>query len=383
MSQDPQTNTISYGSGSSCFASTNTSTAVDSLHIAAIFIIIACSLLGVTLPILSQAYFKHGIHSLWLTNCIKLFAVGVILSTALIHKFVPSHELLQSPCLPGVVSNNFDMLSGAIALFGMLLTHTLHLLAANAMHALIQDVDTPTPPTSDSDPTSDMEAADADKLEAPAQAIMKTHSMPTMVSLPLIKTDTQQSYQSHHSIRSSVSNLHAHRPGLLIFHQSQQQNHRVLHVYIIEVCIALHSLIFGFSLGASTSRFKILLVALSFHQFIEGEALSNVFIEGQFQRQGFAFVTIAAYSFVTPIGIAIGLATYGWMSQNTWQSVLVEGTVNAISAGMLLYSALVNIMAPHFQSPEFKEASTWTQAWQVTCVWLGVYSMALAGLWLD
>eukprot|EP00842_Homolaphlyctis_polyrhiza_P003501 jgi/Hompol1/4151/HPOL_006947-RA len=111
----------------------------DALHVASIFLMAAISLIGTLLPLIPQQHhnspLKHTVHGA--IGMIKLFGVGVMLATALIHKFVPSHELLQSPCLPQVVSTHFDVLSGSVALFGMLLTHTLHLLAAAAMQSLV------------------------------------------------------------------------------------------------------------------------------------------------------------------------------------------------------------------------------------------------------
>ena len=80
-------------------------------------------------------------------------------------------------------------------------------------------------------------------------------------------------------------------------------------VLLLEIGIAAHSIIIGIALGIeSGSEFTTLLVALSFHQFFEGLALSTVVAEAKFKRPFAAIFTVIFYSLTTPLGIAIGIA---------------------------------------------------------------------------
>ncbi|KAL2919925.1 hypothetical protein HK105_200842 [Polyrhizophydium stewartii] len=167
---------------------------------------------------------------------------------------------------------------------------------------------------------------------------------------------------------------HTHTPGELIY-----LKHKQLRVYIIEILISIHSIIFGASLGASSEKFKILLIALAFHQFNEGQALSRLLIRGRFKNMRLAVVTVAAYSLVIPCGILLGIASNKWFLAQSWEAVIVESTLGACSSGMLLYDVLVNIIAPHFHSAQFMHASSFTQAWQVMTMWAGVYVMSMMG----
>ncbi|KAI8927319.1 Zinc/iron permease [Entophlyctis helioformis] len=309
------------------------------LHIAAIFIIIAISFVGTMLPIAANALLKHGVHGMAVVQHIKLFGVGVILATSLVYKFVPSHKQLAAECLPDVITDNFDVISGGVALFGVLLTHTLHLVAAKALYKL------------------GMRALESDS------AAMYNFS-----------------YASQ-TLRSSFLHLdeggaHSHVPGSLIYHK-----HRHWRMYIIELFIAVHSLIFGLSLGASQEKFGVLMVAVSFHQFIEGEALSNLVMDAE-DQDVLAIITVVSYTLVTPLGIALGIIMGGLFFENSWQAVFAEGVLNSLSAGMLLYDALVNIMVPHFQASKFRRASSLQQALELATLWAGACAMVFVGQWL-
>ncbi|KAL2917524.1 hypothetical protein HK105_202805 [Polyrhizophydium stewartii] len=381
-----------------------------SLHIASVFIILAVSFLGTTLPLAWNFWFKTGVHGALPVLLVKLFGAGVVLAASLVHKFMPSHRLLATPCLPSVLSDHFDEVSGAIVLSGMLTTMLLHLLAANTMRRTKPPVALAaleTPRTSIelsvvrrwsmdlgeamlsgafqlkiTNAASEAVSEGPDNLVsdisvlAPPPAMVRGASTDSAVSAASATSRTWRTGAST-PLTLVESGAHSHTPGALIVH-----GHRRWRMYVIELCIAAHSLIFGLSLGASRDKFRVLLVALSFHQFIEGEALSNLVIQSNFRHLSVANITVATYSLVTPIGIAIGIALNSWFSAGSWQAVLVEGVLSAFSAGMLLFDVLANILAPHFQSSSFLDLAPWKQAFQIAAVALGVYSMATIGLWL-
>lgn len=84
----------------------------------------------------------------------------------------------------------------------------------------------------------------------------------------------------------------------------------------------------------------------------------------------------------TPIGQAIGLATHTLYSPNSEVGLLVVGTMNAISAGLLIYASLVELLSEDFLSDE---------SWRVlrgrkrviACllVFGGAFCMSLVGAW--
>ncbi|EEF41772.1 zinc/iron transporter, putative, partial [Ricinus communis] len=60
------------------------------------------------------------------------------------------------------------------------------------------------------------------------------------------------------------------------------------------------------------------------------------------------------FSLTTPIGIAIGIAISSVYKENSPTALIVEGIFNSASAGILIYMALVDILAADFMSPRMQ-----------------------------
>jgi zinc transporter ZupT len=84
----------------------------------------------------------------------------------------------------------------------------------------------------------------------------------------------------------------------------------------------------------------------------------------------------------TPIGQAIGLATHTLYSPDSEFGLILVGTMNAVSSGLLVFAALIELLAEDFLSD---------QSWSilrgrkrvVACllVLLGAVCMSLVGAW--
>ena len=142
-----------------------------------------------------------------------------------------------------------------------------------------------------------------------------------------------------------------------------------------------YSVIIGIALGVEIDKFKELLAALVFHQFFEGLALATVIIESNFTSKLTPVIMLAFYSLTTPIGIAIGIGIYQSFNANSQTTLLVTGTLDAISAGILIYDSLVNIITPHIACPLFRVTSHQRQACQLLALWTGATIMAVIGRW--
>jgi zinc transporter 1/2/3 len=89
-----------------------------------------------------------------------------------------------------------------------------------------------------------------------------------------------------------------------------------------------------------------------------------------------------AYGCTTPLGQAIGIATHTLYTPDSEIGLLVVGVMNAISAGLLVFASLVELLSEDFLSDE---------SWQVlkgkrriyACilVFLGAFFMSLVGAW--
>ncbi|KAL8478183.1 hypothetical protein ACS0TY_030174 [Phlomoides rotata] len=60
------------------------------------------------------------------------------------------------------------------------------------------------------------------------------------------------------------------------------------------------------------------------------------------------------FSITTPSGIAIGIGISNIYSETSPTALIVEGVLNAASAGILIYMALVDLLAADFMSPKLQ-----------------------------
>ena len=123
------------------------------------------------------------------------------------------------------------------------------------------------------------------------------------------------------------------------------------------------------------------LAALIFHQFFEGMALASVVVEGDFRSKLVPIFMVVFYSLTTPIGVAIGIGVHSNYNGNASATLISRGVLDALSAGILIYDALVNIITPHIGCPMFRESTPFQQVVQMASLWLGAAIMAIIGRW--
>jgi zinc transporter 1/2/3 len=126
---------------------------------------------------------------------------------------------------------------------------------------------------------------------------------------------------------------------------SIEKDHNVK-LYVIEIAIAVHSVIIGFGFGATdTSRgtdIEVLMLAFCFHQFFEGIGLSVAVSHSSLDVAMVAkFGVFFAVTF--PIGVMIGIFSSVSDSQQ-----LLQGIANALAAGILIQASLVEMIAVDF-----------------------------------
>ncbi|CBI34138.3 unnamed protein product, partial [Vitis vinifera] len=130
--------------------------------------------------------------------------------------------------------------------------------------------------------------------------------------------------------------------------------HRVIS-QVLELGIVAHSVIIGISLGASESpqTIKPLVAALTFHQFFEGMGLGSCIVQAKFKSRA-ATIMGLFFSLTTPVGIGIGIGISQVYDENSSTALIIEGIFNAASAGILIYMALVDLLAADFMSPKMQ-----------------------------
>ena len=259
-----------------------------------------------------------------LVKFLKLFGSGVILATAFVHMLVPSAEMLSNPCLPQVFRDY--QFTGVFVMTGIFLTHAVQLAAAGAFESSR-------------------------------------------------KENSEDNTLSHgHECSDDIED---HNHGMLFLRKEKQ-----LTAFLLELGVVSHSVIVGITLGVSTDEFKSLFIALSFHQFFEGVALSAVVVEAGFDRIVVKVLMVAFYTLTTPIGIAVGMGIRESFHTSSTASLLTQGILDAVSSGILMYDALVNVILPHFKDIQFHRGNLRIKLCQLLAMYLGATCMSLIGYWL-
>lgn len=214
--------------------------------------------------------------------------MGIILATGFVHMFVPADENLRNPCLPEGF-RRYDAWAGLIALLSCLLVQFIQTAAINHFakkHTHGTDACDPhehlpaTHVRSDRTPSN---ATDPEKgLGSSTSAFLKEEDQQQElddIAGPLLLQPAVPTKKGRVKLGALAVAHNIHSDGCCevehaILSGGEKHEHMIT-TYILEFGIALHSLIIGITLGVTPgTEFITLLIAISFHQFFEGFALS-------------------------------------------------------------------------------------------------------------
>lgn len=88
-----------------------------------------------------------------------------------------------------------------------------------------------------------------------------------------------------------------------------------------------------------------------------------------------------AYGLTTPISIAIGLGVRKTYNPGSFTANVVSGVLDAISAGILIYTGLVELLARDFLFDPHRTRDDKRLTFMVLSLLLGAGLMALLGKW--
>ncbi|KAF8030704.1 hypothetical protein BT93_D0017 [Corymbia citriodora subsp. variegata] len=312
--------------------------------LAAIFSILAASFLGVSLPILGKKLPSlHPDNPIFFL--IKSFAAGVILSTAFVHILPDAFASLASPALGDTPWHNFPF-AGFIAMLAAIGTMMIDTFA-----------------------TSYFERSHFGRAaeEQPAAAAMG-------------KGDEEKDmHEGHVHVHTHATHGHAH--GSAHDHKSSQlTRHRIIS-QVLELGVVVHSVIIGVSLGASGSprTIKPLVAALTFHQLFEGIGLGGCISQAKFESRKIV-VMVAFFCLTTPVAIGVGMGLSSMYKEDKPSALIVEGSLNSASAGILTYMALVDLIAADYMNPIMLQNLKLQMGANLSLL-LGSASMSLLATW--
>ncbi|KAJ1405147.1 Zinc/iron permease [Sesbania bispinosa] len=124
---------------------------------------------------------------------------------------------------------------------------------------------------------------------------------------------------------------------------------------------------------------KPLIAALTFHQFFECMGLGGSISQAKFKNKAIT-IMVLFFSLTTPVGIAIGIGITNAYNENSPTALIVEGILNGESAGILIYTSLVDFLAADFMSPKVQESGRLQIGVNVSLL-LGAGCMSLLAKW--
>ncbi|TYI45012.1 hypothetical protein E1A91_D13G005600v1 [Gossypium mustelinum] len=298
------------------------------LKIIAFVSILLASMIGVSLPWFSRRMLSLGPER-ELFTIVKAFALGVILATGYMHVLPDPFDGLMFDCLPENPWRKFPFTT-FVAMLSAIVTLMVYSFAMSV-------------------------------------------------------------YRKHHAKNGDVQiENHGHEHHGVMNEKSQQLlRHRVI-AQVLELGIIVHSVVIGLAMGASEnpSTIRSLIAALCFHQILIHQILTQITknldcsrceppAEYKFKLKA---IMVLFFSATTALGIVLGIGLSKVYSETSPTSLIVVGLLNASSAGLLNYMALVDLLAADFLGSKL-QTNMKLQIWSYVAVLLGAGFMSVMAKW--
>ncbi|KAJ4170805.1 high-affinity Zn(2+) transporter zrt1 [Fusarium falciforme] len=325
------------------------------LRVGLLFVILATSAIGVFGPILLHKMMPTKLNLVLIV--LKQFGTGIIISTAFVHLFTHAFLMFSNECIGEL---GYEATTSAIVMAGLFLSFLVEYIGHRVVLAK------------------------------------------TKASAALSSTERKSVFLST----------------------------EVLSILVMEAGIIFHSLLIGLTLVVSGDEYFItLFIVILFHQMFEGIALGSriatigtaadaqvVTAARPSQETSSAqdsdkapcpaettsceevapptgltlrkkLGLAALFAFTTPIGMAIGIGVLQQFNGNDKSTIIAIGTLDALSAGILVWVGLVEMWAAdwmtgnHGQKAELADADILTTVLAFTGLVAGLVVMSLLGKW--
>lgn len=335
------------------------------LRISAIFVILVGSLFGAIFPVLARRMGGMGIPS-WAFFIAKYFGSGVIIATAFIHLLAPAEEALTNECLTGPITE-YSWVEGIILMTIVVMFFVELMVMRYSRFG-----------------TGHGHGHDHDQG---AESEERHHLDALGASDGAYKDDAIEQANSHVPGDDHLGHSREHRDAELAKTGGtslEDYAAQLTSIFILEFGIIFHSVFIGLTLAVTGEEFTTLYIVLVFHQTFEGLGLGSrlATIPWPRSKRWTPYLLGFGYALSTPIAIAIGLGVRYAYPPTGRTTLIVNGVFDSISAGILIYTALVELMAHEFMfSTAMRRAPIRTVLAAFVLLCLGAGLMALLGKW--
>ncbi|CAL4895522.1 unnamed protein product [Urochloa decumbens] len=363
--------------------------------------ILLASAVGICLPVALTRAFRGGPSYERGLLLVKCYAAGVILSTSLVH-VLPDAQAALADCAVATRRPWRDFpFAGLFTLVGALLALLVDLSASSHLEAHGHGgggghghQETPYAPIPKKAPpvfelTGEMSPKKRafldDDQEEPAPRVARNGTDTDRDDVALFGAKKARSDEvaavagGCHGVGHEVVEV-----GEGAGEEEEARRKQKMVSKVLEIGIVFHSVIIGVTMGMSQDVCAIrpLVVALSFHQVFEGMGLGGCIAQAGFGMATVGYMCIM-FSVTTPLGILLGMLIFhmtGYDDSNP-NALIMEGILGSLSAGVLIYMALVDLISLDFFHNKMMSASIKLKKACYIALVLGSASMSILALW--
>ncbi|CAK1354235.1 putative zinc transporter 8 [Cercospora beticola] len=272
------------------------------LRVGSIFIVLVTSSIGVYAPMFLNKipFIRNSAVSYNILMIIKQFGTGIIISTAFIHLYTHADLMFSNECIGEL---GYEATTSAVVMAGIFICFLIEYIGTRFV----------------------------------------TSRQPSGGELPAHTANVRGKGEHSPEGSSTGENRDAF---LAMDHHHGGASNNPLSVGVMEAGIIFHSVLIGLTLVvAGDSFYRTLLVVIVFHQFFEGLALGAriALLPGAIFPT--KFLMGLAFALITPIGMAIGIGVLNTFNGNNPATVITFGTLDALSAGVLVWVGVVDMWA--------------------------------------
>lgn len=352
------------------------------IRVGSLFIVFVTSSIAVFGPILLRRFAKNVSTTGIRFTMIKQFGTGVIIATALIHLLTHASLQFASECLGEL---DYEATTTAIVMAGAFMTFLVEFLGGRyIMHRRAQKA---------------VEvAAAAAEVEAAVSVPASANGSSANSSVGGLEVEKAQNLRTQDDLEMS-----RRRPPPLVYHEGHGhdivEGDDKLSVWVMEMGIIFHSICISPSptltpvitdnpevIGITTvvsgdSAFRSLLIVIIFHQMFEGLALGSRISTLSTVSTLSKSIMATVFACITPLGMMIGIIVLKDFNGSDRTTILTLGTLDALSAGILIWVGFVEMWAGDWIHGDLKRAGMVKTAAAMGSLVAGMLLMALLGKW--
>jgi zinc transporter 1/2/3 len=329
------------------------------LRVGTVFINFVASAAGVATPL----YFDHDddhrkSEKDWV-RVVRCFAAGVMLGVAIIHLGKDGSETL------GGIYEDYPALSNVLTTVGILIVIGCEQVALSLLHSS-------SPDESGHEGHHDLKSHQSSNHNGDIEISMVQEELEVVTSSKK---------------RSRINDIceHSHGLGMVAGASSSTS---IVKAYMMEFSVAVHSVIIGITQGSLSGEenlqaLKSLMIAIALHQYVEGISLGAVMKSANLQLckvLTFVLIFATSVSVGNMIGILVTESGKSTPGEEPVSQLWVQGVLDSIVAGILIYVALVQLAAEDFQAAELATRFG-LKSLMFVAMATGIASMAILAMW--